>query len=202
MPRFRPRISLLSALLLMTIVGLTIVCMQLWQEVAPLRAEVRRLRDEVGYLLVDDPTKVHAIRVDTRDELLWKWRVWVPQGSVYVVSSQADGVPKEGFPEGSGAIWIREPGEHTIEYRIDRDRRNDESYGKMIAGGGSVGHNMQSWVNWGSRISTTGGVPTSTRSFEPGKPIELIRHRVSQASRSDPMEDPSAGFMIWMEPGN
>ena len=35
MPRFRPRISILTALLLTTIVGMAIVLVQLWKEVEP-----------------------------------------------------------------------------------------------------------------------------------------------------------------------
>jgi hypothetical protein len=38
------------------------------------------------------------------------------------------------------------------------------------------------------------------QTFEPGQRIELIRHRVSQASDSGKIEDPSAGFMVWLEP--
>ena len=41
--------SLLTALLLMTIVGLAIVTTRLWREVSPLRDEVFRLRQELGY---------------------------------------------------------------------------------------------------------------------------------------------------------
>jgi hypothetical protein len=37
--------------------------------------------------------------------------------------------------------------------------------------------------------------------FEPGTDILITRQRVSQkATSSDQIEDPSAGFMIWLEP--
>jgi hypothetical protein len=80
MYHWRPRLSLLSALLLMTIVGLSIAVTQLWREVGPLRAKVSLLRNETGRLSVDDPTQIHAIEVRTSEPLLWKWRVWVPDG--------------------------------------------------------------------------------------------------------------------------
>ena len=79
MHRFRPRISLLSALLFMTIAGMAIVIVQLWREVGPLRAEVRRLRNELGVLTVENPSRLHAIEVRTKDEMIWKWRIWVPE---------------------------------------------------------------------------------------------------------------------------
>ena len=69
MPRFRPRISILNALLLTTIVAMAIVIVQLWREVGPLRTEVRQLRNQTGKLSILDPTKTHAIEVATLDDL-------------------------------------------------------------------------------------------------------------------------------------
>lgn len=202
MPRIRPRLSLLSALLLMTIVGLTIVVAQLWREVGPLRKEVRRLRDEVGVISVDDPEKVHVIQVDTDEDLSWKWRVWLPENRVYVVRGQGDQVPKEGFPDPGGSIWLREPGEHVIEYRIQRHRPNDRWHGELKTRTASAGAGAQPWLNWPTRTATSGGVGKSTQSFDAGERIEIIRHRVSQNSDSSKIEDPAAGFIIWLEPSN
>src|SRR5687767_8697943 len=100
MPGFRPRISLLTALLFITIAGMAIVIVQLWREVGPLRVEVRRLRDETGVLSVDDPTKIHAIQVQTENDLTWKWRVWIPENRIYVLRSVGGGVPTVGLPRG------------------------------------------------------------------------------------------------------
>jgi hypothetical protein len=201
--RFRPRISLLSALLLMTIVGLMIVVAQLWREVGPLRAEVAQLRNETGRLSVDDPTKIHAIQVNTGDELTWKWRVWIPKGRMYVVRGYGDGVPKEGFPKDGGTMRIREPGEHVITYDIDRDRTSGKWFGKTtMIGTGSVGKDDQSWVTWPSQTSLTSGVSTTAKSFDMGERVEIIRRRVSQAGDSSKIEDPAAGFMIWLEPAS
>jgi hypothetical protein len=197
----RPRISLLSAFLLMTIVGMAIVIIQLWRELGPLRDEVHRLRNEMGVLVVDDPTKIHAIQVNTRDELTWKWRVWIPPGRKCVIRAFSDGIPKKGFPQQGGSLFIHEPGEHMIGYEIDRDRINGKWYGKTtLAGTGSVGKDDQPWVEWTTKTSTSGGVPTDVRTFESDQRVELIRFRISQTSDSSKIEDPSAGFMIWLEP--
>jgi hypothetical protein len=79
-PSLRPRLSLLSAILLMTIAGMAIVLVQLWREVGPLRDDNRRLRDEVGELTISDPSKIHAIEVRMKEPLIWKFHVWVPEG--------------------------------------------------------------------------------------------------------------------------
>lgn len=106
-----PRFSLLSALLLMTIIGLAIVVVQLWREIEPLRADLRRLRDEVGALSIDDPTKPCAIRVRTDNEFTWKWRIWVPKGQVFVLNYASENIPKQGLPASHGSITLDEPGE-------------------------------------------------------------------------------------------
>jgi hypothetical protein len=185
----------------MTIVGMSIVIVQLWREVGPLRKEVQGLRNEMGVLVVDDPAKIHAIQVNTRDELTWKWRVWIPAGRSYVIHTFSDGIPKNGFPQQSGSLFIHEPGEQVIGYEIDRDRTNGKWYGKTtLAGTGSVGKDDHPWVEWRTKTSTSGGVPRDPRTFESGQSVELIRFRISQASDSSKIEDPSAGFMIWLEP--
>ena len=83
--RLRPRISLLAALLLMTVVGMAIVIVQLWLEVGPLRAENKRLNEERGTLVIGDPSQLHAIRIPARfaGEGRQSYRVYVPPGRTY-----------------------------------------------------------------------------------------------------------------------
>src|SRR5262245_31653392 len=82
--RYLPRFSLLTAILLTTIVGLAIVVAQLWREVGPLRVEVHRYRTELGFLNVDDPTRIYAVQFPNRDDG-WRWRVYLPPGSEYIL---------------------------------------------------------------------------------------------------------------------
>jgi hypothetical protein len=198
---WRPRFSLLSALLLMTVLALTIVVVQLWREVGPLRADVRRLRDEVGALSVDDKTKLHAIRVRTADEFVWKWRIWIPEGRAYLLKDVGGKIPKEGFAQANGSIRLDEPGETWVEYRISPDPVSGLWMDHLRTSNASVGSSTQEWVKWKQRVSTSGGVSYTTLASEPGETIILARERVSQsATSSSKIEDPSAGFMIWLEP--
>ena len=68
----RARYSLLTLVLATTIVALSITVVMLYREADPLRKEVARLRNEVGELNISDPSKLHAIRIDTSNELEWK----------------------------------------------------------------------------------------------------------------------------------
>jgi hypothetical protein len=197
----RLRYSTRSVLIMMAMVGLVLVVMKLRREIQPLRAEVRRLRDEVGELVIDDESKIHVIRVNTRDELSWKWRVWVPQGHAIEVHVTDDVSPKLGA-SGGGSIWLRNPGENVLEFRIEKDRRDDRWYGALSAGSGSVGKYEQPWVNWPATSTSASGVGLKTESFEVGKRIELTRHVVTQsavAGMPTPTTTPT-GFAIWLEP--
>ena len=192
---------MVTLLLVTTIVGLSIAVAMLYREIGPLRADVSRLRNEVGALNIEDPTKLHAIRIDTDSELEWKWRVWVPEGASYRLRASGGPVPKAGYPRAGGTMYLRAPGAHVIRYRIRRDPRDGRWQGSLHTRTGAVGKDHQPWVEWPSRSSTSAGVGPRTRSFAIDRQVELIRYRVSeQADRSADIEDPAAGFMIWLEP--
>jgi hypothetical protein len=166
-----------------------------------LETENRRLRDEVGELSVDDDSRLHIIRVDTKNEFEWAWRVWVPEGRSYRLRVIGDRIPKQGFRDDGGTTFLREPGEHFVRYRIGRDPRDNRWSGTLSTRGAGISSTGGEWVEWGSRTATTDGVGPTTETFPPGQRVLLARHRVSQAKSSSDIEDPSAGFLIWLEPG-
>lgn len=204
----RLRVSLLTLMLLMTIaalaIGLVVVGRnnrRLEEANQSLAVENRRLRDEVGELSIDDPKKLYAIRIETDSYLDWRWRIWIPKGRTYRLRCVAGEVPAEGRPqERGGTIMLYDDGDQVIRYQIRRDPRDGKMYGSLSVPGASVSKDEHAWVEWGSWTSTTGGVGTSTCAYPPDKTIELCRHRVSQANSSSGIEDPSAGFLIWLEP--
>lgn len=82
----KPRqFSIIHLLLITTIIALSITVTMLYREVGPMRQELKRLRSEVGELHIEDPRKLHAVRVETDQNLDWKWRIWVPEGKRYRV---------------------------------------------------------------------------------------------------------------------
>lgn len=205
MLRTRPRLSLLSALLIMTIVGMAIVIVQLWREVSPLRKETRRLRDEVGELSIEDDTKIHAIEVRTRDPLTWKFRVWVPQGQKVKVRARWGDVPRTGVPEAKAGFDLNE-GENWVTYRVNRGQDEDEWYVELESAYSGVGQKIQEkerWWQWPKSAGIWGeGVQHSTGAFDDDQDTFILkRWRVAITLNSDDfkkMETPD-GFMIWLE---
>ncbi len=166
-----------------------------------LTKENQRLRDELGELSVDDDTQLHAIQTSGGEDLEWEWRVWVPKGHEYRLRGDGGRIPKEGWPTEGGTIFLRTAGEYVIRYRIFRDPRNDKWYGSLSTRGGSVGKDLQEWVEWGSSTSRGSGVGATTQAFsnDKDKIVELCRHLVSQQESTDKIEDPASGFVIWLE---
>jgi hypothetical protein len=149
-PSWRPRISLLTALLLITIAGMAIVVARQWRELAPMRVELRKLRDEIGALTIEDNSRIHAIAVRTSDDLTWKWRVWVPEGMNVAVHYRFGQVPKTGVPQGQGGASLG-PGEHWIELKAGRDRSWENWTASLTTSGGSVGTSIgpdDHWFDW------------------------------------------------------
>jgi hypothetical protein len=199
----RPRYTLRVLLAAVAVVALVVTWVNMYrlsERNRMLIAENQRLRDEVGELSVEDESQFHAIQVTADDELEWMWRIWVPPGRSYKVRSVGEQIPKAGFSQGGGTLMLQDSGEHWVRYRIERDPRDNRWRGKLSARGGSVGGDEHAWVEWGARTSTSDGVGKSTQVFPADERVLLIRHRVSQATSSDKIEDPSAGFLIWLEP--
>ena len=198
--RLFPRFSLFTLVLMTTVVAMGIALWQQHLKYSPLEDEVRRLRDEVGVLSIEDESKLHAIRVRTPDDYTWKWRLWIPEGHAYRLRCESEQVPEEGLPTGQGTIHIREPGEMWVMYQIRRDERTGDWRGSMITNFASVGSDEHEWVGWSNRSSQSSGIGTTTRISEPDENLLIERHRVSQRSSSSDIEDPARGFMIWLEP--
>jgi hypothetical protein len=185
----------------MALLACGITIFRLWREVGPLQVEVRELRSETGRLSIDDPSKPHVVQVRTNDDFTWKWRIWIPEGRAYRLQMATQDIPAKGYPATNGMISLEQPGEVWAEYRIAPSQDSKDWMDRMTTPSGWVGSSPQPWVKWQRRTGTSEGVSHDTKVFEPGSDILITRHRVSEkATSSDKIEDPSAGFMLWLEP--
>lgn len=99
--RLRVKFSLLTLLLLTAIVALATTVVILWHEVGPLRAENKRLNEERGTLVIDDPEILHAIKIPRQLFAIdagHSYRIYVPPGQEYLAYVKVNNVPKDGYP--------------------------------------------------------------------------------------------------------
>lgn len=227
-PHWRPRFSLLAALGLTTIVGLLLVIVQLWREVGPLRAEVRRLRSEVGSLTIEDPTKAYGISIPTFEKNTWKWRLYLPPGGKYSLHMRSGHLPARAkLPGGawfdellkrgsggssSGSTW---GGEFMLEARLIQE--NDDwvlvTRHKSTDGPASAVSTSKNtiypdeWLADSRSQSSTSDIPaTKQASFEPGDPF-LLLHIMRPVIKETPgggytitaPSGPADGFAVWIQ---
>lgn len=210
---WRPRFSLLTSLLLMSIVGLLLVVAQLWQEIRPLRAEVRRLRTEQGQLRIDDPSKVYVIEGVSYEENAWVWRIYLPPGREYSLCFCSGNVPR--LTNGWGSAWFRSlkgdrdwgamsgaglRGELLLESRLVKNDNKTRLHAMFSGTNGSGGTAFAIDSKDGDRpsdelspVSASFRIGTLQKSFQGSQPILLRYDGGSKTSQRD-------GFVIWIEP--
>ena len=196
MPVSRPRVSLLSLLLLTGMIASWLTTASLWSEIAPLRRELRQLRDESGTLSITDNRKPHAIELETEDPNHWKWRVWVPEGRRYEVCCVHGGVPLKGLPARNTLVWL-DPGTHVIDYRLTREETRD-AWSATVEAANAIDATRVAWGEPAWYIVR--GVGRSTTAFDADEPAVLCRYRASNDANPRTINGPTDGFMIWLEP--
>ena len=172
MSRLRLRISLLSALLLITIAGLLLVIWRLYGELVPLRLEVLRWRNEAGILTLTDKSKMHSVYRKTHDEKTWRWRVYMPEKHDYWLSVVVNGIPNGGYPETTSHGLRLASGMASNEYDISVAIRKgvDDQYQLVVEHTNEIGGHNKTRLKlrrndgtWPSRCTTfpTRGTPRS-----------------------------------------
>jgi hypothetical protein len=193
MPRFRPRFSLLTTLLLMTIVCMAIVIILHWRDVGPLRQEVYRLRQEIGYLTVADENKIYAIQVPVTDSDIYRYRVYLPKNKKFNLYSRIWHLPARssqlGKREwittlakwGSGSSGSIESGEFTIDVQLrpDPEKKDQWLLVHRIPGRGSgTSGTLMPWLNDRRAWSMGGDVSfNKQQEFNPQEGIILFQVR-------------------------
>lgn len=197
-----PRISLFSTLLLMTIAGMTIVIVQFWREIGPLRREVRLLRDQVGVLTIEDESKLHAIRVLSDADFTWKWRVWIPNGKPRAVYWMWGDVSKDGVPRRSSWAPLN-PGEEQLLTLTAKRLDDGKSWVSHLRTARQVSTlSVPDAAFAVPNSATLRGVERMTEiAANDGQPFVLGRYRVAAESQKKLLEKdvPLPGFLIWIE---
>jgi hypothetical protein len=223
MPRLRPRFSLLTALLLMTIVGMAIVIARLWRGVGPLHEQVRRMRAELGYLNVDDPTQAYAIALPTDEPRHWKWRIYLPPGLNYRKLCYSGTLPSpqeysskawcervENGSVGKGGSGPIDGGECTIEAKLEKDADHwvlrTSGTGGRGASTFSLTQHSGDWLSEPEGFASSNALNSRTQTvFAPGEPIillKVLKPIITKFPGGYSMRDPQGaaeGFVLWIE---
>lgn len=189
--RLLPRFSLRTILFVIALVACGITIWQLWRELAPLRAEVRQMRAQLGFLSVDDESRPYAIQIHEWDDEIWRWRIYLPPSGKYKLYQAGGQLPANGGTPDQA--WLQTilsspnlrrsalhsaalQGQFTLEARLSPD-----GTGWLLrtapGGGGSTYRFKDNWL--ADEIVRTSTVHSNVRTrqqreFKPGEPILLF----------------------------
>src|SRR5262245_6245067 len=100
--KLRPRFSLLSFLLASATICLGVSHWNTSRQLAAARLELRKLRDELGYLSIEDRTKFHAVALQSGEPNTWQWRLFLPKGTSYQWNMACEQIPQSSPPARAG----------------------------------------------------------------------------------------------------
>ena len=129
------------------------------KEILQLQAALKSQRQEAGSLTIDEPTRIHAVKLLIRSEKTWSYRVYLPQDHSYYFATQINSLPAQGVlpdveaPPGTRTIKLLRnngvaigcgPGEYVVtlsvarvgedwNYRL-RVRKSGEAAGGAVGG--------------------------------------------------------------------
>jgi hypothetical protein len=215
-------------LLLFAIVALSITVGLQWRELKPLRVENKRLNEERGTLMVEDRSRVHAIKIPDRfaGEGRDSFRIFVPKGSIYWAFVVVNDIPKDGYPElknfpekysilGSGTdlpLHARlDPGEHVLSFRtVPRGSKHADIQLTVDHLDATANTKTDRWPSVTSETYSVfgNGVRGAATPADDSGRLVLQRHRIEATSQDgmfhsfvlpDP-DYPLDGVMVWIEP--
>lgn len=169
------------------------------------REDNRRLRTELGELVISDPRKLHVVTVPTYEDLTYRWRILIPEGQVIRILQATREIPQSGYPANFGASYLPE-GEYVLTVAVRRDHLGQwrltatNPQGSVSMG---IAQEDSAWLVDSPGASTSQAGAQETESFDPGERIVLLRDRTMQrqpdgSASSTP--EPCDGIMIWLEP--
>jgi hypothetical protein len=218
--KLRVRFSLLTLLLATAAICLGVSHWHTSRQLASARAALRKLRDEVGYLSIDDPTKFHAVALESEAPNTWQWRLFVPQGARYQWNIACDQIPQNSPPARAGITAISyEPYWETANEVVVTARLREADAGNwtlsVTSKIGDSKHQMSGAtltippdkINWMSTVSVTDGQVIGSRGTavrDPDGPIILLQRRAGKKQPDGsyrPSDEAMPGFMIWLSKG-
>lgn len=203
-----PRISLRAWLLLVALVAsLGSNLVTAWR-LNQSEHDLRKLRDEAGYLTIEDSDQIHVVEWLQTESNVWRWRVFLPEGHKYSLHRRVGEIGRDDFG-GAKTFGITSdllPGEYVVTLRLGP---NAEIYlgCKGASGGGDVVSTLSEAEArrcfegaGGYQMSVTGS--SGTQAFSVDKPVPLIRRRATirpPGGGSVPSDGPTPGVLIWIE---
>ena len=107
MNRLRPKVSLGTLLLLLTVLVLGFSHIHASRQLSLAKDELLDLRYQYGVLVVDDPSRPHVLRYASQENP-WKWHIYLPDGQNYKLMCGVGTVPNDAIPDATTLQHVQE----------------------------------------------------------------------------------------------
>jgi hypothetical protein len=213
--RRRPQFSLRTLFVLVGLIALgaaLVVAYRQYRQIQLLREENVRLRGEVGELNIEECTenKLQAIAMPTSEDMVWKWRVHVPNRQSIFLTLHVGKIDDSEVPGRIGGTTLF-PGEYVVTAAYRQDHNGVWQWfleEKPFPEGGGYSSfsdpvpDSQAKVIAGSHSTVVASVSKVVTTAEPRKPLVLLRFRASAQPLTGPTRhDAAEGVLVWINEG-
>ena len=215
--KLRPRFSLLALLLSAAFICLSVSHWNTSRQLATVQLKLRQLRDEVGYLTVQDRTKFHAVALESSEPNTWQWRLFLPKGAKYKWNIACEAIPMSSPPAQAGTTATsNEPyWETDNEVFVTAKLREADDGDWTLSVTSKIGASKNQMagatlkiprdkIAWMSKISSTDGQvigSNGTAVRDADAPVILLQRRACKKEPNgsyQPADEPMPGFMVWL----
>ncbi|MEW4564292.1 hypothetical protein AB1K70_17270 [Bremerella sp. JC770] len=212
--RFSLKTMLVGAIVLTLIASNLFTSWHLFQAQQLVRVqqmEIDALRRELRSLDTSDRKNVHVIAMETNQDMVWKWRIFIPPGKKFNLKSMVGTISDRSFPEGAMVTPI-EPGEGVLTCSVTRNAGGDWDQDVRYVSGAHVAtstlkvfDSSMAWYGKQGSSTTSGSITTSMgqQSFSGEHRIELLRFRrwiQDQPNVKFAPTESTDGILFWLEP--
>ncbi|HEV3341921.1 MAG TPA: hypothetical protein VG125_16255 [Pirellulales bacterium] len=201
----RLRFSLRTFLLLLFVASLIGSNLFTAWQLDQARQENVEMRKQLGRLVVTDASKINLVAVPTYEDMMWRWRVYVPKGLPLYVCGSTREITGTGFPANHSASNLPE-GEYLLTAAIRRDRHGKWQLTLAHRQGSSsfgISDEDAGWLVDSPGWSTSQAGVSGTEVFDPSAPLELLRIRTMEklpGGGSTSSSSPTGpGVMLWVD---
>ncbi len=220
MPKVPLRFSLATLLLLVTIVCLSAALWSSWVQLRDTKSQLlatearaEKYRSELGYLTIEDASKLHWIRVPRPGDLQWQWRVYVPEANRFRILVADDQIPQMGVAKVFKGEITLPAGEVTLHASVYRDHNGHRKFrveALDVPGLSTFKYGMEGprseWLDAGGWSCSAGDDHTEVPA---GVDAVLLRLTASKVTRKTDEQGrpgteyripdgPAAGLMVWV----
>ena len=215
--KFRPKVSLLSFLLAISLVAVGFSHWHNSRKLHFVTSELLKLRSEAGYITVEDKSKFHALAIESGDPNIWKWRLFIPKGTKYKWNIAGENIPQSTPPAkpGVSSISNEQYWETDTNVLVTAHLKEIDSGDWILTVSSKIGNSKSQMggvtlqipadkMKWMRTVSSFENREIGTREIairDPHGPIILLQKRPCE-KKPDGSFKPSTGtmpgYMIWL----